>query len=230
MSSVFVNRFEYKYFLSQADYMVLKARIGEVLQRDPYAGEDGTYRVRSLYFDTLANTAYYDKIDGVSKRAKVRMRMYNGDLGTIKLEIKEKHGDVVRKISSQIDEHVAQHLIQKGIDAHEFDVAAIDSEMRQYLDRDIYKPVVMIEYIREAFWGQINDVRITFDSHVKKKEYTKDFLHANAVLERAEELPFVILEVKFNTSLPPYISRLLTFNNHHRLAISKYCLSRELIY
>ncbi len=57
-------RHELKYFINEAQYYVLSGILAQVLSRDPFGDEYNEYHIRSLYFDTVYNTALYDKIDG----------------------------------------------------------------------------------------------------------------------------------------------------------------------
>jgi len=51
-------------------------------------------KVSSYYFDTIDFDALRENIDGVNIRDKLRVRYYNDDLSTSKIEIKHKRGDV----------------------------------------------------------------------------------------------------------------------------------------
>ena len=51
---------------------------------------DGQYEIRSLYFDNRDDKALREKLDGVSRREKYRIRMYNNDPSVIRLERKFK--------------------------------------------------------------------------------------------------------------------------------------------
>ena len=95
-------RHEYKYLISKADAELLKLQLPHFMERDPHAGETGRYTIRSLYFDDFNNTAYYDKTDGVNYRAKYRIRFYNYDASQLKLEKKEKNGNLTRKTAQTI--------------------------------------------------------------------------------------------------------------------------------
>ena len=53
-------------------------RQGAVMARDAHT-QQGVYRIRSLYFDNLADKALREKLDGVNGREKFRIRYYNGD-------------------------------------------------------------------------------------------------------------------------------------------------------
>ena len=71
-----VNRYEYKYLVSAQDHQMIGRLLSEVLARDPHAGADGTYVVRSLYFDTPVHAGYHAKIDGLEiGRASCRERV-----------------------------------------------------------------------------------------------------------------------------------------------------------
>lgn len=75
-------RHEWKHRLDTAGLLALRARLGAVLQRDPHA-LGGSYQVRSLYFDNLADKALREKLESVNHREKFRLRFYNGDLSCL---------------------------------------------------------------------------------------------------------------------------------------------------
>ena len=72
-------RHEYKFLISRADAELLKLRLPHIMERDTHSGDKGQYTIRSLYFDDFSNSAYYEKMDGVSERAKYRIRFYDYD-------------------------------------------------------------------------------------------------------------------------------------------------------
>ena len=61
-------RHELKFFINQAQYQLLSNALDHVLDRDPNGDENNEYHIRSLYFDTIYNTALYDKINGQQNR------------------------------------------------------------------------------------------------------------------------------------------------------------------
>lgn len=89
-------RHEWKHEIGYADLLVLRTRLGAVMERDRHA-VGGSYEIRSLYFDNLADKALREKIDGVNCREKFRIRYYNGDLSQIFLEKKEQDQRAVPK-------------------------------------------------------------------------------------------------------------------------------------
>lgn len=80
-------RHEWKHEISIFDVLCLRQRLSSVMTPDPHA-RGGRYFVRSLYFDDLRDTALREKLDGVSRREKFRLRCYNGDDSYLVLEVK----------------------------------------------------------------------------------------------------------------------------------------------
>ena len=78
-------RHEWKHRLSPADLPRLRRRLLLLTQPDPHAVE-GRYHIRSLYFDTPSDKALREKLDGVNRREKFRIRCYNKDPSLIHLE------------------------------------------------------------------------------------------------------------------------------------------------
>lgn len=64
-----MERHEHKLRISFSDVLLLRSRLGAVMQRDPYTGPDGTYRIRSYYFDDCRDSALAEKISGVNCRS-----------------------------------------------------------------------------------------------------------------------------------------------------------------
>ena len=67
-----------------------RLQAGEALSPGRPRRADGSYRVTSLYFDTPYDTALREKLDGVDRREKFRLRYYGELPGFLKLEKKFK--------------------------------------------------------------------------------------------------------------------------------------------
>lgn len=89
-------RHEWKHEITAFDVLCLRRRLSAVMQPDPHAS-NGRYLVRSLYFDDLRDQALQDKLNGVSRREKFRLRCYNGDDSYLVLEKKSKLGGLCAK-------------------------------------------------------------------------------------------------------------------------------------
>lgn len=80
-------RHELKHEINPSDAMTIRQRLRAVARVDSNA-IDGKYLIRSLYFDNLSDKALREKLDGVNRREKFRIRYYNNDTSLIHLEKK----------------------------------------------------------------------------------------------------------------------------------------------
>ncbi len=105
-------RHELKFYISPMEYRLLAGALDKVLIRDPNGDEEhNEYHIRSLYFDTLRNSAMLDKINGVRDRDKYRIRIYNFSDKLIRMECKTKVGSLISKRSIAIPRLLAEQLI-----------------------------------------------------------------------------------------------------------------------
>ena len=104
-------RHELKFFINEMQYQVLSRQLDRVLWRDPNGDVNNEYHIRSLYFDTIFNDAYFDKMDGDQNRDKYRIRIYNMRDTNIKLECKTKVGSLISKRSLGIPRDLAEQII-----------------------------------------------------------------------------------------------------------------------
>ena len=66
-------RHEWKIEINTADLLALRSRLRVLMEPDAHA-VDGRYQIRSLYFDSPTDRALREKIDGVNRREKFRIR------------------------------------------------------------------------------------------------------------------------------------------------------------
>ena len=102
-------RYEFKYVISNLVRDKIKKDISYFMKIDKYASEnkEKKYFVRSLYFEDYHNSNFYEKIDGVRKRRKYRLRTYKNqqqDNQLIFLEQKSRLENHVTKYRKKIDE------------------------------------------------------------------------------------------------------------------------------
>lgn len=86
MAAVKSYRNELKFYISYPEYLTMRTRLLPFMLKDPFGNRNNLYLVRSLYFDDINNSAYYEKLNGVEKREKYRIRIYNFKKDIIKLE------------------------------------------------------------------------------------------------------------------------------------------------
>ena len=60
-------RHEWKHEINLSDMIALRQRLCAVAKTDSHA-INGTYEIRSLYFDNLSDKALREKLDGIGRR------------------------------------------------------------------------------------------------------------------------------------------------------------------
>ena len=99
-------RHEWKHEISRSDLIAIRQRMRAIATPDPHA-IDGKYLIRSLYFDNLNDKALREKVDGVNRREKFRIRYYNLDPSIIHLEKKSKLNGLGTKYSADLTKEEA---------------------------------------------------------------------------------------------------------------------------
>lgn len=222
-----VMRNEFKYYLSYDNALKLKKQLSQVLTPDAYS-TDGAYRVKSLYFDSIRNVDFVEKMDGVNIRKKVRLRIYDEDAGKAKLELKAKEGIYQHKTSVFVTREEAEKL-QNG-DYGILLEKNSEEALRLYsiMTLGCYRPKVIVEYDRYALMYPEYNTRITFDSHVKTSEINLDVFDRNMAYNYAIE-DNVVLEVKYNGKLMNFISAILKQYPLTNVSVSKYTNARQIL-
>ena len=57
-------RHELKYKIHFSEYLAIRQRLRSVMRPDPHAGADGTYQIRSIYFDNVYDKALRERLTG----------------------------------------------------------------------------------------------------------------------------------------------------------------------
>lgn len=211
--------------------LILKQRLALAMNVDKNSVNlDNTYFIRSLYFDDINSTAYYEKIDGVLYRKKYRIRIYNNDSSFIRLERKWKHNNMTSKDQLKISKENCIHLLTNQFD--NIDKELLNNSLMKEFITDIkvfgLKPSVIVDYKRLAYTYHISEVRITFDERIKSGLYNCNLFNINRITYDVIDNNEVVLEVKFNEVLPEHISIILQTIPMYRQAVSKFALCRSI--
>lgn len=221
-----VLRQEKKYLIN----MVLARRLGAYLSaamaEDAHGGPEG-YPVRSLYFDTLNDRDFGDKIDGLELRRKIRLRVYDPAGDFAMLEMKQKSGALQKKRSLRMTREDGKRLLQgdTGVLLHYGEDFA--AEVYALMHGRCYRPRAVVEYRRRAFIAKENKVRITIDSHIIATEACFNIFSEYLVQYPVLDPYNAVLEVKFNGFPPSYIKELASAADCSEISVSKYCLARS---
>lgn len=220
-----VLRREEKYPLSVIDMSNYKAKFSAILMPDKFSA-NGSYMVRSLYFDTPDDKDFFDKLKEQNLRRKIRLRIYSPYDTKAKLELKQKENIFQKKRSLTISKEDALELINSNYSVllkYDDDFAReIYSIMCMYA----YKPKSIVEYQRYALMAKENNIRLTFDSEIRATESSFDLFSENLPLNPVFPKDKVVFEVKYDKFLLGYISEIVSTINVKNITSSKYCLSR----
>lgn len=217
-------RHEWKHEIGAADLIVIRQRMRAVARPDPHA-VDGRYLIRSLYFDNGSDQALREKLDGVSRREKFRIRYYNGDTSVIYLEKKSKLGGLGSKQAAPLTAAEAQAIVEGRVEwmldsGHPL-VRELYSKMRV---RGL-RPRTIVDYIREPFVYAPGNVRVTLDYNIRTGLGCTDLLNPDCVTVPAGDAP-IILEVKWDDFLPDIIRDAVQLEGRRTSAFSKYAQCR----
>ncbi len=222
-----ILRHELKYQISTLEHQVLQKKLRIMLKPDPNMAPRKAYNVRTLYFDDFQDSAFYQKQAGIYKRKKYRLRIYNNSDSVIKFERKSKISSYILKETTLIKRKEADKIV-----AGEFGfLANTDNRLLRefYLDSrcELMRPVVIVEYEREAYVHPIGKVRITFDSCLRVGMDTRLFFDKDAYMTNVMNQKNIVLEVKYNEVFPEYIRGLFPDTIRPRLAIGKFVICRS---
>lgn len=225
-----VLREEKKFLLSYLQYKEKDFYLSKLLHGDKHNGVNG-YKVRSLYFDTVYDTDYFEKLNGTENRRKIRLRIYSLDDAVAKLEMKQKQGSKQLKRSLTVSRQDAIELIRGRYEVLlKYDKEEFSSEIYAFMKTRCYRPCTIVEYDRKAYIAKENNIRITFDSNIRASESNFDIFSNKLNLVPVMDLHNVVMEVKFNGFLLSYIKDMLSDTDSSEISVSKYYLARHNAY
>ncbi len=221
-------RHELKYSISYSEYIAMRNRLRKIMISDPHTDSEGLYQIRSIYFDNSDDKALREKIDGIQKREKFRIRYYNDDFSFITLEKKMKVNDLCLKYDARITESECREILDGNLEFMKDSQHELVKELYAKMRYQRIVPRVLVSYIREPYIYKAGNVRVTFDSNIRTTLFSRDFLSERVNDISATDNPEdMILEVKFDAFLPSVIQDLIQVNNMTRQSFSKYGACRR---
>ena len=213
-------RHELKHEITTGDMIAIRQRLRAVARPDPHA-VDGKYLRRSLYFDTPTDKALIEKQSGISRRAKFRIRYYNGDKSVIHLEKKCKMGGLGCKLSANLSEEEAQSIVDGNIGWMEGSDNELIKELHSRMVAERLGPKVIVDYTREPFIYGPGNVRVTLDYNIRTGLGNTNFLDVDCITVPAAH-GVCIMEVKWDEFLPEIIRDTVQLPHSRTGSFSKY--------
>lgn len=220
-------RHELKYTISSGQLQLLKNRLVRLVPLDSHVGQQGSYSIRSLYFDDYYDRCLQENENGTDPREKFRIRIYNHSLDRITLECKRKERGKTLKTSCPLTiEQTRMLMAGKPLP----DIASQHPVLRkltmEMLTRKL-RPVVIVEYDRIPYIYRNGNVRITLDTNISSSGAIENFLEERIPKRPVMPLGQQLLEVKYDEYLPDFIYRSLQLHSLRQTAFSKYYICRR---
>lgn len=227
------NRYEIKYIIDELAVPALREELAARMDTDPNSPHGG-YPVNSLYYDTQDLLFYWEKIEGLRFRRKVRMRLYGDPVectndSTVHVEIKQRVNRVTQKRRLALPYGEARNWLDER---HRPDCPperqGFVNEVSNLVSTLDLRPVATTGYLREAFVGREIDagLRVTIDHRVHGRD--RDFHFASGGENRMIIPPkLAIVELKANERVPYWATDLAARLDLSVVRISKYCRSVE---
>lgn len=228
------NRFELKYLLPIEHAGEFKKAIKSFLHVDSF-GEEGQYALTSLYYDTPDHRFYWEKIDGIKVRRKLRIRHYETrDAITpetpVFVEIKKRIDRVIIKKRAKMPYKDAVNLCNEGIMPAKFDPKDKKTleEVQSMFHTYPLRPTLITSYFRHALIGTHYDLglRVTFDTNIRFRDHDLDLTSKN----RGKFIippNIALMEIKANGAIPYWLTEMIGAHNIRLIRVSKYCAGLE---
>lgn len=131
--------------------------------------------INNVYFDDFSNSSFYENSDGLLIKKKIRLRWYDDNLNSLRLEIKSKNGDYgskkVWKIKLKEMSYKSLILLLKNYNVFlkYVNKSEIEPEIKYIFS--LIKPVSFNNYNREYFIDLHKKIRMTIDSDLIFKNW-----------------------------------------------------------
>lgn len=217
-------RHELKYYINFSDYMQLKSRLKVLLSCDDNALADGSYIVRSLYFDNYRDKAVTEKLMGSNRREKFRLRYYNDNCSQLNLEKKMKVNKLTQKQKAPLSQEHCRCLLTGKQNFLPDTGNKLMLELFDKMNKEQLRPRTIVSYRREAFVYPPGNVRVTIDSNIRSSDHIEHFLDPNCITIPVAQA--IILEIKFDCFLPDLVRDAVQLGARNQTEFSKYIVSR----
>jgi hypothetical protein len=226
------NRYEIKYLVDARSLPALRAELGLRMARDELQREPT--RITSLYYDTRDLRFYWEKIDGLRFRRKLRIRAYGppeliSEASRVYVEIKQRVDRVTQKRRISLPYPQARLLCDERTDPGAPEAAQpLVAEVLTLVHSLDLQPTAITTYFRDGYVGVGADLglRVTVDQRVSGRD--RDFYLGSLATNQFILSPNTsVVEMKANERVPTWFTDLAGRHNLTTVRISKYCRTIE---
>ena len=221
-----IFRHEYKYVSPEGLLSSLQKRLSAIMPLDSHT-TDGQYAIRSVYFDDLYDTCFWENEDGTDPREKFRIRIYGASKEHITLELKRKECGKCLKTSCPIPFETCQEILEGKIPHLESTQHYLLKKLISQMQFRAMRAVVIVAYERVPFVWREGNVRVTFDRNIRSSSKLQSFFDEDLPCRPVLPAGVNMMEVKFDELLPDFIAQMLETRVLQQTAFSKYYLCRK---
>ena len=227
------QRYEFKYILNKRISYQIEEEARNFMVYDGFVHKElnNQYFVRSLYYENIFSSNFYEKVDGMKIRRKYRLRTY-GNLYDpnvpIFFEVKGRNLERTYKRRIKVEYNYLNYFLDRS---KNFNLLKIyhNKEMIKHFVYDTYKknikPYILIDYIRRPYVNKFGlYFRLTFDNELITTKTNRLFSEKKDLSWLECKAGYTILEVKFDRSIPAWFHRIIQSYNLNRRSISKFAI------
>ena len=212
------KRYELKYLLDEDQYQSVQAVLEEHMKMDEY----GRSEIRNVYYDTEDHLLIRRSIEKPLYKEKLRFRSYGRPKrdGKIFVELKKKYDGVVykRRLNMPLNEAVEWFANPESKPPEGQIGAEIDFMRHRYQG---IRPMMNVNYDREAFFADDSDFRVTLDYSVRAGIDDVGLRSKDTVFNVLPE-GYTLMELKTMGGIPLWMTKVLSENGIYRTSFSKY--------
>jgi len=229
--SMLFQRWEVKYVVDRTTRTALERDLAALMRPDAFGHNDGTYVVRSLYFDSPDFMAFHSKNAGEAVRHKLRTRIYT-DVATqadwVRLEVKSRILAVIHKVTCGVSRAVYEE-IWEAIQARSLPKPEILDghpgirEFFRLLKTYNMEPKVIVQYRRKAWERRdVSRIRTNFDDEIVATRHA-DLLGELRNPRRLLQYGHSVFEIKVDGVMPYWLHMLTDKYRLQARPFSKFC-------
>jgi hypothetical protein len=221
-------RFELKYQISESRAAAVERFIQPYLHPDRYCKlqPSGSYPIVSLYLDSPDLKLCRESLTGRKNRFKLRIRGYNDDPAYPKFfEIKRRLNFVIIKDRQRVNHREVGRLLGGGPLPEQY-YSTEQESLKQFLFYQQCinaRPFIQVRYLRRAYEDNSGArVRVTFDRQLCFRITDKPEVTLGGLGWQKHPISDVILEIKFTSRFPVWLTRMARCLELQQQSFSKY--------
>lgn len=221
-------RFEMKYQISESKAAAVENFIRPYLELDRYCKlqPSSSYPIVSMYLDSADLKLCRESLTGQKNRFKLRVRGYTDDPAYPKFfEIKRRLNMVIVKDRQRVVHRDVERLLSGGSLPEQY-YSTEQEPLKQFL---FYmcsinaRPIVLVRYNRRAYEGASETrVRVTFDRNLSYRMCSGPDVMLSGLGWQEHSINDVILEIKFTSRYPAWLTRMVRCLDLRQQSFSKY--------